>query len=128
MTNEGKSLYCLKDVLADGKYNIQVENFKMKKNMPVAVLSGSYTYSAGETTLLALKSLDNMKVFGKASGGATTANERIAFNDGGVLYISQTGYMTVKGEMYSGNPILPDVETSSPLQDAIAWINDVSAK
>ena len=58
-------------------------------------------------------------------GDGCSANEVIIFPDGCQMRISVAGYETLDGEKYMAEPIVPDVDTDMPLQDAIDWINSV---
>ncbi|GGI23079.1 S41 family peptidase [Pedobacter mendelii] len=103
--------------LGDNSQNIRLGVGKIKykiinKNAKIAVLINHRTKSAGEAIVLALKSLNNVKLFGLQTHGFATSNETIYFGNKEVLVLT-TGFMAdLKGQTYP-NGISPDVSTCS---------------
>lgn len=108
--------------------NYKVEN----STLPIAVLIGSGTSSAGEGVATILAGEPNVKMFGDKTAGYTTVNEFIVFPDDAVLNLS-TGYLATKDMEVYEKEISPDIlikdngsQDSSEdvvLQKALDWIN-----
>ena len=96
-------------------------------NCPVAILTDEATASSGEAVLLSFRGLDNVRVFGSPTAGYASANESIIFYNGSILALTVSCDIARTGEVFCDDPIVPDVETESPEEDAIFWLNDISS-
>ena len=93
-------------------------------NCPVANLTDDATASSGEAVLLSFRGLDNVRVFGSPTAGYASANESIIFYNGSILALTVSCDIARTGEVFCEDPIVPDVETNSPEEDAMSWLND----
>ena len=93
-------------------------------NCPVAILTDDATASSGEAVLLSFRGLDNARVFGSPTAGYASANESIIFYNGSILALTVSCDIARTGEVFSEDPIVPDVETNSPEEDAMSWLKD----
>ena len=89
---------------------------------PVAILTDEATASSGEAVLLSFRGLDNVRVFGSPTAGYASANESIVFYNGSILALTVSCDIARTGEVFCEDPIVPDVETDSPEEDAISWL------
>ena len=96
-------------------------------NCPVAILTDKATASSGEAVLLCFRGLDNVRVFGSPTAGYASANESIIFYNGSILALTVSCDIARTGEVFCEDPIVPDVETDSPEEDAISWLKDRSS-
>ena len=96
-------------------------------NCPVAILTDEATASSGEAVLLSFRGLDNARVFGSPTAGYASANESIIFYNGSILALTVSCDIARTGEVFCDDPIVPDVETGSPEEDAISWLKDRSS-
>ena len=93
-------------------------------NCPVAILTDEATASSGEAVLLSFRGLDNARVFGSPTAGYASANESIIFYNGSILALTVSCDIARTGEVFCEDPIVPDVETDSPEEDALSWLKD----
>ena len=93
-------------------------------NCPVAILTDDATASSGEAVLLSFRGLDNVRVFGSPTAGYASANESIIFYNGSILALTVSCDIARTGEVFCEDPIVPDVETNSPEEDAMSWLKD----
>lgn len=93
-------------------------------NCPVAILTDDATASSGEAVLLSFRGLDNVRVFGSPTAGYASANESIIFYNGSILALTVSCDIARTGEVFCEDPIVPDVETDSPEEDAMSWLKD----
>lgn len=93
-------------------------------NCPVAILTDEATASSGEAVLLSFRGLDNARVFGSPTAGYASANESIIFYNGSILALTVSCDIARTGEVFCEDPIIPDVETDSPEEDAMSWLKD----
>ena len=96
-------------------------------NCPVAILTDDATASSGEAVLLSFRGLDNARVFGSPTAGYASANESIIFYNGSILALTVSCDIARTGEIFCEDPIVPDVDTDSPEEDAISWLKDRSS-
>ena len=94
-------------------------------NCPVAIMTDEATASSGEAVLLSFRGLDNVRVFGSPTAGYASANESIILSDGSHLALTVSCDIARTGEVFCEDPIVPDVETGSPLEDALSWLNEI---
>ena len=95
---------------------------KFPKDTPVAILTGDHTASSGEATLLCFRGLDNVRTFGGPTAGYASANISHILADGYLFAITSSCDEARTGEVFCDDPIAPDVETDTPLEDAASWI------
>lgn len=93
-------------------------------NCPVAILTDDATASSGEAVLLCFRGLDYVQVFGAPTAGYASANESIIFDNGSILALTVSCDIARTGEIFCDDPIVPDVETDSPEEDAMFWLKD----
>lgn len=93
-------------------------------NCPVAILTDEATASSGEAVLLSFRGLDNARVFGSPTAGYASANESIIFYNGSILALTVSCDIARTDEVFCEDPIVPDVETDSPEEDAMSWLKD----
>ena len=93
-------------------------------NCPVAILTDEATASSGEAVMLSFRGLDNAQVFGSPTAGYASANESIIFYNGSILALTVSCDIARTGEVFCEDPIVPDVETNSPEEDAMSWLKD----
>ena len=96
-------------------------------NCPVAILTDEETASSGEAVLLCFRGLDNVWVFGSPTAGYASANESIILDNGSILALTVSCDIARTGEIFCDDPIVPDVETESPEEDALLWLKDRSS-
>lgn len=84
--------------------------------MPVAVLTGPRTASAGEAVAVAFRARPATRFFGQRSAGLATANTRFALPDGGNLLLTTAVMVDRQGTAYPDG-IIPDAVVP-PDQDA----------
>lgn len=90
---------------------------------PVAILVDSHTASAAEMVLLAFQGLDNVRTFGTNSAGYSSGNRGFDLPKNTTLALTTSSVITRNGEEFCNNYIEPNVRTSTPLENAIYWIN-----
>jgi len=93
-------------------------------NCPVAILTDDATASSGEAVLLCFRGIDYVRVFGAPTAGYASANESIIFYNGSILALTVSCDIARTGEVFCEDPIVPDVETNSPEEDAMSWLKD----
>lgn len=91
---------------------------------PVSVIADSRTGSSGEAVLIALRGRDGVRSFGKPTGGASTVPGYFRLHDGAWLVFSTGRMADRRGEIFGGR-IEPDLETDSPVEDALEWLSQV---
>lgn len=91
---------------------------------PVAILTDSNTASSGEATLICFRGLDYVRVFGNPTAGYASANQPFTLPGGDHLVLTTGCDVARTGEVFCDDPIEPDVPTDTPLEDALAWINN----
>ena len=98
------------------------EILKFQDDKPVAILINDWTGSSGEATLLCFRGLEKVRTFGIPTAGYASANQTFPMADGYTLLITIGCDVARTGEVFCDDPIAPDVETETPLEDAVAWI------
>lgn len=93
-------------------------------NCPIAILTDEETASSGEAVLLCFRGLDNVRVFGSPTAGYASANESIILDNGSILALTVSCDIARTGEIFCDDPIIPDVETESPEEDALLWLKE----
>lgn len=121
-TRGNKSPVSLTDgQVTGGGSSVKVENVKLE-GIPVAILQNELTASSGETILLAFRGLENVKTFGKPSAGYCSCNTVFFLYDGAMMQLTVGTDVARTGEEFCDDPILPDVESENPEQDAMEWL------
>lgn len=89
----------------------------------IAVLSSQRVGSSGEATLIAFKKQFNVRFFGTASCGLSTANTSFELIDGSILFLT-TALIADREQQTYGARVSVDQETSpeNTLAEAIAWL------
>ena len=95
------------------------------RGCPVALLTDSLTASSAEATLLCFRGLDYVRTFGAPTAGYASANTTYKMPDGSRLVLTTGCDMAVStGEVFCDDPIVPDVLTDTPLEDALSWLRN----
>ncbi|MBR6458162.1 MAG: hypothetical protein IKS71_06160 [Bacteroidales bacterium] len=95
---------------------------KFPSSTPVAILTNDWTGSSGEATLICFRGLPNVRTFGAGTAGYASANIVCPLADGYQLLVTTSCDKARTGEIFCDDPILPDVETGAPLEDALSWM------
>lgn len=93
--------------------------------MPVAVLIGPSTVSAGEYTAMSFRGRPNTRFFGAPTGGYITANHPVRLSDGAVIVMTGAWGIDRTGRKYV-DAMQPDEVTGGggPTMDAaVAWLS-----
>lgn len=100
------------------------------KNAKIAVLINNHTASAGEMTCISFIGKPNTKLFGKASGGYTTANASFMLPDSSCIHLAARFTADRNMTKYHGK-IIPDVIINNDfyyddrcLNEAINWLKE----
>ena len=94
-------------------------------NCPVAIITDEVTASSGEAVLLCFRGLDYVRVFGAPTAGYASANESIIFYNGSILALTVSCDIARTGEVFCDDPIVPDVESNMPEEEALFWLKDM---
>ena len=89
---------------------------------PVALLTNEWTASSGEAVLLCFRGVDYVRVFGSPTAGYASANQPFPLPDGSQLVLTTGCDVARTGEVFCDDPIAPEQQTETPLEDALAWI------
>lgn len=89
---------------------------------PVAILTDEGTGSSAEALLLCFRGLEKARVFGSETAGYASSNMPYKMQDGSVVVLTIGCDVARTGEEFCDDPIQPDVQTDSPMEDAVAWI------
>lgn len=100
------------------------KSFKLPASLPIAILTNEWTGSSGEATLLAFRGLENVRTFGTPTAGYASSNIPYQLSDGYTLVLTVGQDVARTGEVFCDDPIAPDVETETALEDAVNWINE----
>lgn len=105
-------------------YAVQAAGVQQKSRIecPVAILTDDHTASSGEAVLICFQGLDYVRVFGAPTAGYASANQPFPLPGGDNLVLTTGCDVARTGEVFCDNPIMPDVMTETPLEDAIMWI------
>lgn len=116
------------DKLIMNKKIIQTFNAIDKKMIPIAVLTDNLTASAAEVTLIALKGNDNVKVFGQPTMGFATGVSQMHIYDKYYLALASAKIKDLNDNLYSEEPIIPDIITNVPEKEANIWLTNIKNK
>jgi C-terminal processing protease CtpA/Prc len=93
--------------------------------MPIAVLIGPKTASAGEFTAMSFEGRPNTRFFGESSGGYVTANTPVPLGDGAMIAMTVGWGLDRTGKKYTDR-IEPDTKTgdgAAALDAAVKWLS-----
>jgi len=107
-------------------YAVQAAGVQQRSRIecPVAILTDSLTASSGEATLICFRGQDHVRVFGGPTAGYASANQPFPLPGGDHLVLTIGCDVARTGEAFCDDPIAPDVLTATPLEDALAWIDN----
>lgn len=97
-------------------------SMKSHINCPVAILTDNMTASSGEATLLCFRGLSNCRTFGSPTAGYASSNMPYPMPDGSSLVLTTGCDVARTNEVFCDDPIIPDVLTVTPQEDALDWI------
>ena len=119
-------------VLRDGKTTTVVggvaapaRSNRVQNSVPVAVLIGPSTSSAGEYTAMSFKGRANTRFFGAATSGYITANQPVPLSDGAVIIMTAAWGSDRTGRKYVDR-MEPDEVTGAggpALDAAVNWLS-----
>ena len=115
---------CVMPINKEFVANLVGVEIESRINCPVAILTDEATASSGEAVLLSFRGLDNAQVFGSPTAGYASANESIILDNGSILALTVSCDIARTGEIFCDDPIVPDVETESPEEDALLWLKE----
>lgn len=87
--------------------SVSKEPYRLLKQTPVAVLTGSRTASSGEVVVTAFRGKENARSFGQATGGYSTGNQNFTLSDGSMIFLTTSVYVDRNMNRY-GSKITPD--------------------
>lgn len=87
----------------------------------IAVILGKRTASSGEILALGFKDQKNVRFFGQATAGATTANWSSGLSNGGLLAITTARILDKTGAVHLGS-VVPDEVSDQPVHAAESWL------
>lgn len=87
----------------------------------IAIIIGKRTASSGEILALGFKGQGNVRTFGQATAGLTTANKTTRLPDGGLLGLTTSRILDRAGNVQEG-VLLPDEPSERPNEAAAAWL------
>ena len=89
---------------------------------PVAILTNEWTASSGEAVLICFRGLEKVRVFGSPTAGYASANMPFPLPDGSQLVLTTGCDVARTGEEFCDDPIVPDITTDTPQEDALLWL------
>ena len=94
-------------------------------NPKVAVLLDNAIGSSGEAIAISFVGRENTRSFGSPTCGLSTANSAFQLSNGAALYLT-VSYMADRDKNLFGNPVQPDVASSSEsiVEDAVEWLEN----
>lgn len=93
---------------------------------PVAILTDEGTGSSAEALLLCFRGLDNARVFGSPTAGYASSNRPYKMSDGSMLVLTEGCDVARTGEEFCDDPIEPDVNTETPMEESLIWIKSLN--
>ncbi|MEZ5410003.1 MAG: S41 family peptidase [Acidimicrobiales bacterium] len=90
-------------------------------DLPIAVLQGPSTASAGEGVVMAMRGRGNVVSLGRPTAGIPTGNSVFEFTDGSAVNLTVAIGIDNEGVAHEG-PIPPDITTDTPDTDAATWL------
>ncbi|WP_433217604.1 S41 family peptidase [Microtetraspora malaysiensis] len=112
-TKGRKSQVSLRDgrPLLDGKPVGSISNpyrLSRRSTVPIALLVGAVTASAGEDIAVSFNGRNNVRSFGAETAGLLTGNEPFKLSDGAVLNVTTSNTVDTLGRVYGNSPFIPD--------------------
>ncbi len=98
----------------------------LNEGLPVALLYGKNTASAGEVVAISFRGKENTQSFGQETAGATTRVDNFRLSDGAYLNLA-AGYDVDRNGVVFGGTIIPDHLTpdhDSAMREAKNWISE----
>ena len=92
---------------------------------PVAILTDEGTGSSAEALLLCFRGLDNARVFGSPTAGYASSNRPYKMSDGSMLVLTEGCDVARTGEEFCDDPIEPDVNTETPMEESMIWFKSL---
>lgn len=100
--------------------HIELKENKINTDYPIAIIIGPYTYSSGELISAIFAGKENVKVFGKKSGGGLSANDTIPITKNIKLKLTTVLVGLTNGQF--NEFLIPDKKTNKPITEARKWI------
>ena len=92
---------------------------------PVAILTDEGTGSSAEALLLCFRGLEKARVFGSPTAGYASSNRPYKMSDGSVMVLTEGCDVARTGEEFCDDPIEPDVNTETPMEDCLSWFKSL---
>lgn len=92
---------------------------------PVAILTDEGTGSSAEALLLCFRGLEKARVFGSSTAGYASSNRPYKMADGSMLVLTEGCDVARTGEEFCDDPIEPDVNTETPMEDSLIWFKSL---
>jgi carboxyl-terminal processing protease len=109
-------------VLLSGRTQVLTAARRRLPATPVAVLTDARTASSGEAVAVAFRGRPQVRAFGTATMGMTSANETHPMRDGALMYVTTAYFADHRRTVYRG-PLQPDDDGGAdPLAAAVSWI------
>lgn len=89
--------------------------------LPIAVIVGTKTASAGEIVPIMFDGQPNVRIFGQRTAGYATANTTYRLPNGGKAMITTAVTLNREGKVFE-RFIVPDTVTTAPLAAATSWL------
>jgi carboxyl-terminal processing protease len=100
---------------------------RIPRKMPIVVITGEETGSAGEALVLSFRKNPSVKIMGTPTAGFATGNTLIFMSDSGALNITSSFLADREGEYFDG-PVPPDLVVEDPVRlfsEAYQWIDSM---
>ncbi|MBQ6310996.1 MAG: S41 family peptidase [Bacteroidales bacterium] len=92
---------------------------------PVAILTDEGTGSSAEALLICFRGVENTRVFGSPTAGYASSNRPYKMADGSMLVLTEGCDVARTGEEFCDDPIEPDVNTETPMEDSLIWLKSL---
>jgi C-terminal processing protease CtpA/Prc len=92
----------------------------LNTSIPIAIIVGKETASAGEIVASMFKSSSNVRVFGERTKGLLSMNSNMEIGDFDLIF---TSILQTSKDGSFNEYLDPDVKTKRPISDAKKWIN-----
>ena len=108
-------------------YVLQVTGIKQLPAIgcPVAILTDEGTGSSAEALLLCFRGLEKARVFGSPTAGYASSIRPYKMSDGSMLVLTEGCDVARTGEEFCDDPIEPDVNTDTPMEDSMGWLKSL---
>ena len=125
VTNEEYLAYTSAGELVDRKELFE-RKASLSSDKKVVVIIGPRTASSGEIAAACFYKKAGARTFGSATAGFLSVNEGYDLGHGFVLNLTVMRVCTTDGVCHEDERLHPDVESSDPERDAIAWLSGFS--